>query len=97
MIAVRWTVAGLLAALFVLLALGNGSIAFRAFVLKQKAPSWIPLIGGVAGAIAFIVVPIGGLWMWAWIPLLLDWGSIPGLMHTALFWLFVVPRLPRDG
>ncbi|MBZ0134916.1 MAG: hypothetical protein K8I27_00920 [Planctomycetes bacterium] len=91
----RWTIAGVLGAFFLMLAYGNGWIAFQQIVLRKKAPSWIPLFGGFAGACAVIIAPVDGLWVWAWIPLLIDWGCIPGFVHTAFFWLYLVPKMKR--
>ena len=34
------------------------------------------IIGGCAGVIAMLVCPIPDTWMWAWVPVLLDPGSI---------------------
>lgn len=42
-----------------------------------KHVSAIPLLGGIAGAIATIALPVDGLGRWWWIPLLLDYGTVP--------------------
>ena len=58
---------------------------------RRRAPSWIPLVGGVLGAVGLWTLPFPetrSLW---WLPLFLDWGSIPGLTH-AVVWH---PRRPR--
>lgn len=47
--------------------------------------SWIPLIGGGLIAIGLAVSPRTRGWWW--LPLLLDWGCAPGLLHTVLFFL----------
>jgi len=58
---------------------------FVALIKKQPAPSWLPLIGGLAGAVGVYMLPLPWARTFWWIPLLLDWGSIPGLTH-AIFW-----------
>lgn len=72
--------------LFVWCAGFNASILWRAFVRRRKAPSWIPFIGGLSGALALLLVPVPGARSWWWLPLLLDWG-------TAGFILLVVSSL----
>lgn len=47
--------------------------------------SWIPLVGGGLIAIGLAISPQTRGWWW--MPLLLDWGCAPGLLHTAWFFL----------
>ena len=54
------------------------------FIRKRPAPSWIPLLGGSLGALGLIVAPVSGAAQFWWLPLLLDWGSAPGLLHAGL-------------
>jgi hypothetical protein len=54
------------------------------FLLTRRRASAIPLIGGVAGAIATQLLPahhVQSLW---WLPLLADYGSVPILAHFFL-------------
>ena len=37
--------------------------------------SVIPFVGGVSGALAFLVLPIEGVWRWFWLPPLIDLSS----------------------
>ena len=39
----------------------------------------VPLLGGLAGALACFVCPIAGSHLWAWVPAALDVGSNPVL------------------
>jgi hypothetical protein len=59
-----------------------------------RASSWIPLIGGVAGSVAFAISPVldGGLRPYFWVPLLTDWGCLPGFIHAAVFILLMRRR-----
>ena len=62
-------------------------------VVRQRGDrsiSRIPLIGGVLGAGAMLLEPNGSLAQWAWLPFILDAGSVPGL-------LLVVWHLLRRG
>ncbi len=63
----------------------NNIIFWKSIVKREKAPSWIPLVGGVSAALAFLALPIIPLHKWWWLPLILDWGSLPGIVVT-LIW-----------
>ena len=59
----------------------NWSVFWRVRVRRRNAASWIPLLGGMLGA--------GGLALlsdesrrWWWLPLIVDWGSAPGILHA---------------
>lgn len=73
-----------------LLGVGGVFIAYnaRAFwlevVLKEHAPSVLPIFGGIIAGIGIAILPVVGSWKWAWIPLLLDWGGL-GMLYSA--WL----------
>ena len=54
----------------------------------RSTSSWIPLLGGVLGAVACVIAPDGALRHLWWVPLLADFGSAPGLAWTALASLF---------
>lgn len=66
----------------------NWRVFWKIHIQGVKAPSWIPLMGGLFGGIAMWILPSGDIRSWAWIPLLLDWGSLPGIGHSLLFHLF---------
>lgn len=83
----RMVVAGLLFAVFALVAFGNSIGAW--LVLRRKRAegteggvSLVPVIGGVAGALACVIVP--GFTRWAWAPLLADVGCAPLLIVAAI-------------
>lgn len=67
------------------LILGNWVIFWRVYVSKKLKASWIPLVGGVLGAVGLILLPVrqaSGYW---WVPLLVDFGCAPGFLY-ALWW-----------
>ena len=77
--------AAILGTLFLFVFVGNWSIPIRYWLTKKKQPSWIPLLGGLFGVIALLIVPIDGARAFWWVPLVLDFGCAPGLGLTAVF------------
>jgi hypothetical protein len=80
----RMVAAALLAVGFVWLAGMN----WYARYLRSRSvrhPSWIPVIGGLAGAVALTIIPSAALNRLWWIPLLADYGTVPGLLETLWF------------
>lgn len=65
---------------FVLLAAANGWSVLN-YLVKKRQVSAIPLIGGASGALACWVLPVPGIGNWWWLPLLLDYGTIPLFLH----------------
>lgn len=60
----------------------NASVFWKLFVRKENAPSWIPLLGGMLGAFGLGVIPLELAHRLCFLPLLLDYGCLPGLLHT---------------
>jgi hypothetical protein len=66
-----------------LLIVGGGFIAFNAWIFwqtvirKAHAPAVAPIFGGIIAAAGVAILPVTGIWKWAWIPLLIDWGGLP--------------------
>jgi hypothetical protein len=81
----RFAASATLLALFLWLSLLNWSVAWRTLVRRQHAPSWIPLLGGSLGALGLVVSPLPEMARVWWLPLLLDWGCAPGLLHAGLY------------
>ena len=84
-----WILAFLLGAVFVWLATLNATVVWQGGFRRKKTSSWIPLVAGVCGSLALVVAPLPQASRWWWIPLILDWGSIPGLLFTLGYFLFV--------
>lgn len=85
--ALRWGAGSVLLAAFVWLAVMNAIVFVKRHVLKRKAPSWIPLLGGIFGVGACYVLPIGDFRWWWFMPLVVDWGSLPGIVDSLAFHL----------
>jgi len=60
MFTIRLILAALLGAVALLLIIGDGYIFFVCAVLRRRAPSWIPILGGLAGALGVLIFPVGG-------------------------------------
>ncbi len=88
MVVLSWIVSCTLMLVFVGIAGSNARLAFASLVLKKRSPSWIPIVGGVIGAIGVAVLPVENSWRFLWIPFLLDWGSLPGIVHAVVWILF---------
>lgn len=66
----------------------NWRCFYVGFVLKKPAPSWIPALGGAFMFLGFFFLPGNPLSSMAWIAFFVDWGSIPGCLHAALYHSF---------
>lgn len=54
------------------------------WLLRRKHSSWVPLLGGLLVSASLVVLPVSGVrYLW-WLPLLLDWGCIPGMTWTVI-------------
>ena len=67
----RWVVASVLSLTSALALLANFGLILKARK-SQNRESFAPLIGGLASAIAVVVLPIDGAVKWVWLPLVLD-------------------------
>ncbi len=83
---VLWIASGLLGLLGALITLLNGGVFVQGAILRQDTPSWVPLLGGLALTVALLLCPLPGTGRWWWLPLLLDYGCVPGFAHTAWYY-----------
>src|SRR5215475_12670507 len=60
----------------------NAGVFWKLFVRKENAPSWIPLLGGILGVFGLGVIPVELAHRLCFLPLLLDYGCLPGFIHT---------------
>lgn len=84
----RWLATAALAVICIWVTAMNWGVFVKRFVQRGAAPSWIPLLGGGAGAGALWIAPASSLAHFWWLPLLLDWGSLPGIAHAIAVHLF---------
>lgn len=76
-------------AMFCVGALFNGSIAWRQWIMKEPdGPSFAPLLPGIVGVVAVLAAPFGELsdrLSYLWIPLVVDFGSIPYFLAVVFY------------
>jgi hypothetical protein len=80
--------------LFTSLAVFNAWTVANYFKTHKHA-SAIPLLGGVAGAVAISTLPVDHIGSWWWLPLLLDYGSLP--MFVYFFGSHLTAGLRKGG
>ncbi len=92
MIWIRWIIGSIL----IILSLGliglNSVVFWKRYIKREHTSSWIPLIGGVFGSLAFAILPLIPLHKWWWLPLILDWGSLPGIVVAILWNIWYVAK-----
>jgi hypothetical protein len=72
----RWAIGVAALILGCMISLGNW-ITLIGVIVTKRSSSFVPFVGGVSAAIGIFVLPISGLWKWAWIPLVADFQSLP--------------------
>ena len=60
-------------------------------IRKSRFVSWTPLVGAVTLSFGMWLSPYPTLHAWWWLPFILDYGSGPGIVRTALYYC----RRPR--
>ena len=58
----------------------NAMIFWTKMIRKGDGPAVAPIFGGILAGVGIAILPVDGIWKWAWIPLLLDWGGLPMLL-----------------
>lgn len=72
----RWAIGVAALILGGMISLGNW-ITLIGVIVTKRSSSFVPFVGGDLAAIGIFVLPISGLWKWAWIPLVADFQSLP--------------------
>jgi hypothetical protein len=80
---ILWILAVVLLALCSWIVLGNLWIAFAGFFLKKRE-SILPFVGGIAGAIGFLLLPVSQAKHYWWVPLVIDLGCGPMLVAVLI-------------
>lgn len=65
----------------------NWSVVLIYWFTRKSVGSWTPLLSGVCGAVGVWLLPVEGASRLAWVPLFLDWGSVPGLLYSAGYYV----------
>lgn len=92
----RWCLGAILFLLFLWIAFFNDAILWQELIRKKKTASWVPVFGGALGAVSFLIFPVPRLARWFWLPLILDYGCLPGILHTAFFFVIRWRRSKKD-
>jgi len=84
----------LLALLLLLIFIVAAAMNARAAIFSRKGKniSLVPFIGGTAGTISFLIMPFSMFRRFWWVPLVLDWGCIPGLAQAGWYWFWIWKR-----
>jgi hypothetical protein len=85
---IRWVLAGALALVWLFFALGNAAALVNGLI-RKKPVSFGLFVGGIAGAVSLMVVPLPGFARWVWLPPLIDVGCGPVLI--SMLWGLVAP------
>jgi hypothetical protein len=85
----RWVLSIVFGSVFFWVGILNAGVFWKGVVLRQSTPSFIPLLAGLCGMVAVLIVPLTGVNRWWWIPLLLDWGSLPGILVSVVYYLYM--------
>jgi len=83
MITLRWLIAGILILISVYAVVGNALIAINWWSSKKRA-TMIPFIGGVAGLIGVLLLPIPRARDFWWLPPIVDLGCVLLMLAAAL-------------
>ncbi|TWT38308.1 hypothetical protein KOR42_51890 [Thalassoglobus neptunius] len=93
------SVAIVLASIFALMGLPivimNAIVFWKSCILRLRTPSWIPLLGGGLFTIAMLIQPHPSVREFWWIPLICDYGCLPGFVHTIAALLWQTSRIDR--
>ena len=93
----RWMLGGALLVSSTWVCVANASVLWIWYVEKRRPPSWMPLIGGASGSIGIWLLPLAAAHKWWWLPLIRDWGCLPGLSHALAYHLVIRWRRQRPG
>jgi len=79
-----WIVSILLIIVGAYVSIMNWAVFVNNHILKRQWTSAVPFVGGVCAGIGMLLLPIPNVWKLAWLPLLLDWGSLPVIVAAVL-------------
>jgi hypothetical protein len=82
--ALFWIIAIILLIIGILISAANWIIFVKNYILQRKWASAVPFLGGISGAIGIISLPIAGSACYFWIPLIVDWGSLPAIIFSLI-------------
>lgn len=85
---IRWILSILILLAFLDGMLRHWLLFWYTVVKKTATGSAVPFcIIGLIGCLGVALLPVPGAWRFAWIPLVLDWGSLP--MHSCMAYKYL--------
>jgi hypothetical protein len=88
----RWIFGCICCLCFLWLTVLNWRVFWQRHIRGVEAPSWLPLLAGILGVASVFLLPLNLSRFW-WVPLLVDWGSAPGILYSIGWNLFRKPPL----
>ena len=79
-------------AIFAYIAVSNWLIVIKSLVTKQDQESWVPIVGGFSGVVGLFLLPVNMPESVRLLPMILDWGSLPGHIHSAIWHVWFKPK-----
>jgi hypothetical protein len=59
----------------------NAMMFWESVIRGGGGPSPAPLVGGLCAAMGILFLPIDNAWLWALIPLAIDWGGVLPMLY----------------
>lgn len=88
----RWISGSALLLFFALTLIGNLACVLVWFVRHRHA-SLVLIVGGVAGALGILLLPVQGIRIWCWVPLIADFAVPYGIAVIIAAVLSLIHRL----
>ncbi len=82
-----WVIGGIIGLCGLFITVMNWLVFVNNAILRRPWTSAVPIIGGILIGISMALLPINGLWKWAWIGLVIDWGGLP-----IVIWSLMAPK-----
>lgn len=77
---IRWILGSVSLAFGAFLVAHNAKLFYCSIVRGEEVPSVVPLLGGVFASLGLFCLPASIPWACSLLPLILDWGGLPGLL-----------------
>lgn len=87
MMLLNWIVSVLIIVFGIYIIIMNWCVFLNNHIHGNRWTSAVPFVGAVSLALGVVLLPVPQGWKYAWIPLFLDWGSIPVVATAIISWL----------
>ena len=92
MLLARIILAVALLGIFVFIFIYNWAVVIKYLITKRHPESWGPLVGGLSGVAGLFLLPVDMPVTVRLLPLILDWGCLPGFVYTGICFLASIRR-----